>query len=91
MTGKTWHTWQIDLPGHEELPLGKPVLMGSLTSHDQMDLTHHLKARDDRFGIDHKQKRAMRQDANVHAESTGIPENADWWWKEAEQNKRTMT
>lgn len=56
-----------------------------------MDLTHHLKARDDHFEIDHDQKREMRQDANVHAESTGIPKNADWWWKEAEQNKRATT
>lgn len=34
--GKTWHTWQVDRG--DELPLGAPVLMRSVTRETQIDL-----------------------------------------------------
>jgi len=76
--GKTWHFWQVDRG--DELPLGRPVLMGSTVKDGQVDLDKALKDRDERFGIDYKEKRKQRE---------GIPElpiheNADSWVKRSE-------
>ena len=68
----------------DELPLGLPVLMGSLTHDGQVDLEESLADRNRRFDVDHRQKADLRK----HIDLPGIPENADSWWKEAEQGKR---
>lgn len=47
--GKTWHTWQVDRG--DELPVGRPTLMMSLTRDGQLKASL-MKQRDQRFGID---------------------------------------
>ena len=82
--GKTWHFWQVDRG--DELPLGKPVLMGSLTEESQMDLKGGLKERDEEHDVKFHEKASMRMSASVHEEGGKVAENADWWWKEAKKN-----
>lgn len=77
--GKTWHTWQVDRG--DEIPLGHPTLMGSLTRHGQTDLDKVLENRNQEYYVDHKHKAALRQKAGIKA--PGIHENADYWWKES--------
>ena len=77
--GKTWHFWQVD-KGHE-LPLGKPVLMGSLTKDGQVDLQEVLKDRNKRLNVDHVDKKEKRKEI----EGPGVHENADSWWKESKE------
>jgi len=79
--GKTWHTWQVDRD--EEIPMGVPRLMGSLTEYGQLDIDEALRERNERFGVDHRHKRVVREGIV----EPGIPENADSWWKEAKANK----
>jgi Protein of unknown function (DUF1264) len=78
--GKTWHTWQVDRG--DELPLGTPTLMGSLTRDGQIDLDKTLESRNREFNVDHKDRAVIREKAGV--KGPGIHENADSWWKEAE-------
>ena len=80
--GKTWHFWQVDRG--DELPLGKPVLMGSLTADGQLDLKEELKERDAEFGLNYQTKARIRKEANVDKEGGQVAENADSWWGEAE-------
>lgn len=61
---KTWHTWQPDA-GHE-YPLGRPVLMGSATSNEQIDLNVVMAKRNATFGVDHLQKAEARKDLEGH-------------------------
>ena len=75
--GKTWHTWQVDL--HEDIPMGVPKLMGSLTEYRQLDIDEALKDRNQRLGVDHRVKRELRKGI----EGPGVAENADSWWKAA--------
>lgn len=79
--GKTWHTWQVDI--HEDIPMGVPKLMGSLTEYEQIDIDKALADRNRRFDVDHVHKREVRQGI----EGPGIPQNADPWWKEAKAKK----
>jgi len=79
--GKTWHTWQVDI--HEDIPLGVPKLMGSLTEFEQLNIDEALADRNKRFGVDHRHKREVRKGI----EGPGIAENADPWWKEAKERK----
>jgi hypothetical protein len=79
--GKLFHFWEVDRG--DELPLGLPRLMGSLTQDEQLDLDSALADRNKRFGVDHKRKAELRK----HIEQPGVPESADSWWKEAERNK----
>jgi hypothetical protein len=79
--GKTYHLWQIDKG--DEIPLGEPKLMGSLTEHKQLDIDRVLKDRNERFEVDHRQKATAREGI----EGPGVHENADSWWKEAKQAK----
>lgn len=76
--GKTWHFWQVDRG--DELPLGRPVLMGSLIKDGQVDLEATLGERNRRFSVDHKHKAEVRRDIEL----PGVAKNADTWWKEAE-------
>jgi len=72
--GKTFHFWQVDRG--DTLPLGKPELMMSFTSDEQVPWDK-VKERDDRFGVNtavKKEKRAELPDAKVHAD-------ADDCWK----------
>ncbi|RFU30547.1 hypothetical protein B7463_g5791, partial [Scytalidium lignicola] len=78
--GKTWHFWQIDRG--DELPLGVPQLMGSLVRPGQIDLDKELKGRNEKYGVDHKDKAQRRADAGV--KGPGIHPNADSWWKESD-------
>ncbi|MCJ1311182.1 hypothetical protein MMC25_004853 [Agyrium rufum] len=62
--GKTWHFWQVDRG--DELPLGQPVLMGSLLTNEQStDLKPAIAARDEEHGIDSKEKAKAREGIQV--------------------------
>lgn len=75
--GKTWHFWQVDRG--DSLPLGYPILMGSLTNSTQLDLDSVLAERNDRFSVDHQTKAKHRSDIEPHA----VHPLADSWWGEA--------
>ena len=79
--GKTWHTWQVDI--HEDIPMGAPKLMGSLTEYKQLDIDEALADRNKRFDVDHRKKREVRKGI----EGPGVAKNADPWWKEAKEKK----
>ena len=74
--GKTWHFWQIDRG--DELPVGYPTLMGSLTEDRQVELDFALKGRNARFGVDHHNKAKQREGI----ENPDIHPLANYWWKE---------
>ncbi|KAL9598837.1 MAG: hypothetical protein Q9219_004256 [cf. Caloplaca sp. 3 TL-2023] len=59
--GKTYHFWQVDRG--DKLPLGEPVLMGSLTQEGQGGeaLKQMWKERDERFGISTEKKKGGRE------------------------------
>ena len=80
--GKTWHFWQVDRG--DELPLGRPVLMGSLTRDGQADLEKELASRNREFDVDHQQKAKLREKNGIRG--PGVHKNADSWWKEAESS-----
>lgn len=80
--GKLYHFWQVDKG--DELPLGPPTLMGSLTEFKQLDVDQAMKQRNQEQSIDQKKKRELRE----HIPLPGIPPNSDSWWKEAKENKR---
>ena len=80
--GKLYHFWQVDRG--DDLPLGQPRLMGSLTSDKQCDVDKAMSSRNEEGSIDMGQKRKMRE----HIELPGIHENADSWWKEAREGRR---
>ncbi|OZJ06315.1 hypothetical protein BZG36_00726 [Bifiguratus adelaidae] len=73
--GKTWHFWQIDRG--DELPLGYPKLMGSLTDHIQVDLDLALAERDMKFGVNYKDKAKSRETIAC----PGVHPLADSWWQ----------
>lgn len=75
--GKTWHFWQVDKG--DELPLGRPTLMGSITNSAQVDLADSLAKRNEKHGVHHEDKATARK----HIEPPGIHQHADSWWKEA--------
>lgn len=78
--GKTWHFWQVDRG--DSLPLGYPILMGSITGSTQIDLDSVLADRNDRFNVDHQTKAKYRSDIPPH----DIHPLADsWWGKEGEK------
>lgn len=56
--GKTWHFWQVDA-GHQ-YPLGRPLLMGSVTKANQVDLNEAMAKRNETFGVHHSHKHAAR-------------------------------
>ncbi|OCT52453.1 hypothetical protein CLCR_11076 [Cladophialophora carrionii] len=80
--GKLYHFWQVDRG--DELPLGPPNLMGSLTEFQQLDVDKEMAARNNELGIDQAEKRKVREPINL----PGVPENSDSWWKEAKSAKR---
>jgi hypothetical protein len=57
--GKTYHLWQTDRG--DALPLGKPELLMSFTGDGQFDFETHVGERDERFGVDYRQKREARE------------------------------
>lgn len=75
--GKTWHFWQIDRG--DELPIGYPTLMGSLTEQKQVDLGPALSERNARFNVDHDKKAKQREGI----EEPEIDPLANYWWKES--------
>jgi len=69
--GKTFHFWQVDRG--DLLPLGRPELMMSFTSDEQVPWDK-VKERDERFGVStqrKKEKRAGIPDAEVHGDADG--------------------
>lgn len=79
--GKTFHTWQVDV--HEDIPMGMPRLMGSLTGPEQVDIDEVLRDRNERFSVDHRKKAEVRKEINV----PGIVDGADSWWDEWEEHQ----
>jgi len=77
--GKTWHFWQVDRG--DVLPLGCPVLMGSLTCDGQADLQQELAGRNEDLDVDHLGKACTRKESGI--KGPGVHENADSWWTEA--------
>lgn len=82
--GKIFHFW--DPERGDELPLGLPRLMGSLTEDVQLDVDGDevLKRREGWAGTTTREKRALRG---------GLPrpeveEGADSWWVEARREGR---
>ncbi|KAA8905955.1 hypothetical protein TRICI_005206 [Trichomonascus ciferrii] len=73
--GKTWHFWQVDRG--DDIPMGYPVLMGSLTQDGQVDLDETLAERNRKLNVDHHQKADQRRDIPNHE----IHPNADPWHK----------
>lgn len=75
--GKTYHFWQVDRG--EKVPLGEPVLMGSLTQDGQVGeaLKALWKERDAKFGISTEQKKEKRE----YIEKPVVHEDADQAWK----------
>ncbi|GAB7358742.1 hypothetical protein MBLNU230_g3971t1 [Neophaeotheca triangularis] len=73
--GKTWHFWQVDA-GHQ-YPLGGPMLMGSATASEQINLDRAMANRNEIFGVDHRQKAEERKELEAH----DIHHNANCWWK----------
>ena len=86
--GKTWHFWQVDRG--DELPLGRPVLMGSLVEEGQVDLKKELKGRDEEFGVDFERKGEVRRGMGLMKKEEEIAENADSWWKESKAEGKGM-
>ena len=83
--GKTLHFWQVD--HGDELPLGYPMLMGSLTLHTQIpNLSEALDPRNKEWDIDHEEKANIRAKEGVRG--PGVHANADSWWKEAEDKAK---
>ncbi|KAL8675538.1 MAG: hypothetical protein Q9168_000050 [Polycauliona sp. 1 TL-2023] len=72
--GKTYHFWQVDRG--DKLPLGKPELMGSFTSQEQLP-EGLLAERDERYGISSKQK----QEKRAYIEEPEVHNDADIAWK----------
>ncbi|TAQ90815.1 hypothetical protein B7494_g886 [Chlorociboria aeruginascens] len=72
--GKTYHFWQTDRG--DELPLGKPELMGSFISDEQAPW-ERIKERDERFGVSTEEKKKQRSEIVTEE----IHEDADQWWK----------
>ncbi|WP_332846026.1 OBAP family protein [Pseudomonas lactucae] len=70
--GKTWHTWHTDL--HKRLPLGVPQLMMGFTADGQAD-ARMVAERDQRLGIDSREKKRARVDIRAPAIAPG----ADAW------------
>jgi len=67
--GKTYHFWQVDRG--DAVPLGKPELMMSFTSDEQVPWTK-LKDRDERYGVETSQKKTARTEvpaAKIHKDS----------------------
>ncbi|KAJ6119605.1 hypothetical protein N7523_003885 [Penicillium sp. IBT 18751x] len=64
--GKTYHFWQVDRG--DPVPMGPPQLMASFTTPDSVKLAHPdgldglLKDRNERFGVDHRDKAKKRED-----------------------------
>jgi hypothetical protein len=79
--GKTWHFWHVD-KGHE-LPLGRPMLTGSLTEECQTNMEEALRDRNRRFEVDHKDKAELRR----RIEEPSIHKHVDFWWREAMEKK----
>ncbi|KAJ5246598.1 hypothetical protein N7468_001581 [Penicillium chermesinum] len=63
--GKTFHFWQVDRG--DVVPLGLPQLMGSFTTPESVKSAHPggldglLQDRNERFGVDHRQKAKNRE------------------------------
>jgi len=75
--GKIYHLWQTDRG--DKLPLGEPKLMTSFTEQSQFEgMEAVLDERDERFGVDWKHKRGLRE----YIKEPEIHEDADQTWKQ---------
>ena len=73
--GKVYHLWQTDRG--DKLPLGEPQLMMSFTGEGQFDFEKMVGERDERFGVDWKRKKELREGI----EEPVIDVGADSVWK----------
>ena len=80
--GKTYHFWQVDRG--DKLPLGGPELMMSITTEEQFPsgFDKTLADRDERYGVDHKQKAMKRE----YIKEPKIHQDADSMWKDTSSN-----
>lgn len=83
--GKIFHFW--DPGAGDELPLGMPVLMGSLTEKVQCDVDEDevIKGREAWAGVSAREKRGLREGVVPRPE---VAEGADSWWFEARREGR---
>ncbi|RAK99494.1 OBAP family protein [Aspergillus ibericus CBS 121593] len=89
--GKTYHFWQVDRG--DKVPLGEPVLMGSFLDEEGVKgvlggkgeggLGELLRERDERFGVDHREK-AERRKGMVEEVVRGMErvDGADKMWED---------
>ncbi|KAJ8128414.1 hypothetical protein O1611_g5224 [Lasiodiplodia mahajangana] len=73
--GKVYHLWQTDRG--DKLPLGEPKLMMSFTGDGQFDFEKAVGERDQRFGVDWRRKKQLREGIDVPE----IHDDADSPWK----------
>jgi hypothetical protein len=82
--GKIFHFWDVNKG--EELPMGLPRLMGSLTEMKQLDVDEAMEERDGKMGVSTKEKRELRKREAVPGHE--VLEGADSWWEEAKREGR---
>lgn len=82
--GKIFHFWDPKMG--DELPLGMPTLMGSLTEGCQLDVDGDevMKKREEWSGTNPREKRALR----AELPRPEVVEGADSWWVEARREGR---
>lgn len=72
--GKTYHLWQVDRG--DPVPMGAPELMASFTSEERVKIAcpgglgELVKERDERFGVDYREKREKRK--GLEREGEGV-------------------
>jgi hypothetical protein len=90
--GKTWHLWQVDRG--DQLPLGEPKLMVSLTSEEDTKMVkgfpEMLKDRDTRFGVSTEEKKENRKDI-PEPRGVGKRDGADWWKEKLKRGQVTVS
>lgn len=74
--GKTYHLWQVDRG--DAVPMGAPELMASFTSEERVKIAcpgglgELVKERDERFGVDYREKREKRKGLEMEGEGVMV-------------------
>ncbi|RAH70260.1 OBAP family protein [Aspergillus aculeatinus CBS 121060] len=83
--GKTYHFWQVDRG--DAVPMGAPELMASFTSEERVKVARGeggmeelCRGRDERFGVDWRRKREVRE--GLRGVEGGLHPDADAMWEE---------
>jgi hypothetical protein len=80
--GKTYHFWQVDRG--DPVPMGAPQLMGSFNSNESVEravpggLDALLGERDERFGVDYREKAKKREGIEPVEKHQGMFSFAHW-------------